>query len=136
MRLLVVVLFALAASVLTQAQSPAAKPANDDQQIAGTWRGNSTCIVKDSPCHDEVNVYHISRIAEKPNSFMVSGSKVVDGNEIVMGSGEWTYDAQKHNLSWETAGRTFKFTVKGDKMEGTLTSGGVLYRRIFLKKEK
>ena len=136
MRLLVVVLFALTASVLTQAQSPAAKPANDDQQIAGTWKGNSTCVVKDSPCHDEVNVYHISRIAKKPNSFMVTGSKVVDGNEIVMGTAEWAYDAQKHILSCETADRTFKLTVKGDKMDGTLTSGGVVYRRISLKKEK
>jgi len=136
MRLLLVGLYVLTASVLTQAQSPTAKPANGDQQIAGIWRGNSTCVVKDSPCHDEVNVYHISKIAEKPNSFMVTGSKVVDGNEIVMGNGEWTYDAQKHTMSWETAGRIFKLTLKGEKMEGTLTSGGVLYRRIFLKREK
>ena len=86
---ILVVLYFLAASLSTAAQSPA-KPANDDQQVGGVWRGNSTCVVKDSPCHDEVNVYHISKVAEKPNSFMVTGSKVVDGNEIVMGSGEWT----------------------------------------------
>src|SRR5215467_3638038 len=118
MRLLLVGLYVLTASVLTQAQSPTAKPANDEQQIAGIWRGNSTCVVKDSPCHDEVNVYHISRIAGKPNSFLVTGSRVVDGNEIVMGTSEWTYDVQKQTLSWETAGRTFKLTMKGDKIEG------------------
>ena len=136
MRLLLVGLYVLTASVLTQAQSPTAKPANGDQQIAGIWRGNSTCVVKDSPCHDEVNVYHISRIAGKPNSFLVTGSRVVDGNEIVMGTSEWTYDVQKQTLSWETAGRTFKLTMKGDKIEGTLISDGVLYRKISLHKEK
>ena len=133
---LFIVLFVVTASALTPAQSHATKAANDDQQIAGIWKGNSTCVVKNSPCRDEVNVYHISRIAEKPNSFMVTGSKVVDGNEIMMGSGEWTYDAQKRTLSWETADRIFKLAVKGDKLEGTLTSKGGLYRRIFLKKEK
>ena len=135
MRLRLVVLFALTAFLLTLAQSLAAKVANDDQTV-GTWSGNSTCVERNGPCHDEVNVYHISKIAEKPNSFLVTGSKVVEGKEIVMGTGEWTYDAQKHTLSSEIDGRIFKLTIDGNKMEGTLTWRGSVYRKISLKKEK
>lgn len=93
-------------------------------------------MVKNSPCHDEVNVYRISKIDEKPNFFLVTGSKVVDGKEIVMGTGEWKYDAQKHTLEWENPGGVFKLTVDGNKMEGTLTVRDTVYRRISLKKEK
>jgi hypothetical protein len=32
----------------------------DSSRIAGTWPGNSVCMVKDSPCHDEINVYRFS----------------------------------------------------------------------------
>jgi hypothetical protein len=31
--------------------------------------------------------------------------------------------------------RVFRLVVVDDKMEGSLTSGGTLYRRIYLKKE-
>jgi len=119
-------------------QSPAAKSGPDDaSQVAGVWRGNSTCMVKDSPCHDEVNVYRISTIAGKPGLLLVIAGKIVDGKEIVMGSGEWKYDAQKHTLEWEiSGGGVLKLTVDGNKMEGALTVRGTLYRRISLKKEK
>ena len=39
-------------------QNAAAKGEASDVQskIAGVWRGHSECAVKNSPCHDEVNV--------------------------------------------------------------------------------
>src|ERR1700751_4385374 len=64
-----------------------------DSTIAGTWRGSSTCLVKGSACRDEVNVYRFAKQAERPGLFSVTASKVVDGKEIVMGRGDWTYDA-------------------------------------------
>jgi len=31
------------------------------QSIEGVWKGTSLCQIKDSPCHDETVVYHISK---------------------------------------------------------------------------
>ena len=105
-------------------------------QVLGTWRGNSVCMVKDSPCHDEVNVYRFAEIAGKSKAVMVTGSKVVDGKEVVMGTSEWKYEAEKQTLEWEGPHGTFRLSVGGDKMEGSLTTkDGVVYRRISLKKE-
>src|SRR5215469_10578287 len=102
--------------------------------IPGMWRGNSVCTVKDSPCHDEQNVYRISALPGKPGWFSVTAGKVVNGKEIVMGTGEWVYDPEKRSLTNEDGDRVFRLTVVDDKMEGSLTSGGTVYRRIYLKK--
>jgi hypothetical protein len=56
--------------------------------IPGMWRGNSVCTVKDSPCHDEQNVYRISTVPGKPGWFSVTASKMVNGKEIVMGTAD------------------------------------------------
>jgi hypothetical protein len=103
-------------------------------RIAGTWRGSSLCVVKNSPCHDEVNVYRFSEAAGKPSIFSVTASKIVDGKEIVMGTREWKYDVEKQILECEKP--AIRLTVNGDKMEGALTrTDGTDYRRIYLKKE-
>lgn len=34
------------------------------QSFEGVWNGTSLCQVKNSPCHDEIVVYHISK--ERP----------------------------------------------------------------------
>ena len=120
-------------------QSPPAKTAADivRTQIVGTWRGNSTCMVKDSPCHDETNVYRFAEIPGKADRVSVTASKVVEGKEIVMGTSEWKYDQEKRVLEWEGPHGTFRLTVQGEKMEGTLTDkDDAVYRRILLKKEK
>jgi len=91
-------------------------------------------MVKDSPCHDEVNVYRITKVAEKPGFVSVTANKIVDGKEIGMGTLECRYDAQKHFL--DSADGRFHFTIDGDKMEGALTlPDGTVYRRIHLKRE-
>jgi hypothetical protein len=104
-------------------------------RIAGTWRGNSICGVKDSPCRDEVNVYQFSGVAGRPDIFRVTAAKVVDGKEVVMGRGEWKYDAERRVVECERP--AIRLALDGDKMEGALTLGdGTVYRRISLKKEK
>ena len=109
--------------------------AQDDSQIAGTWRGNSVCAVPNSPCRDEVNVYRYSEISGKPDRFSCTASKVVDGREIVMGSSEWTYDASKHLL--RTVTPTIRLTLDHDTLEGALAlPDGTIYRRIHLKKSR
>ena len=126
-------LFALASPLLAQTGVN-----NSDNEataaVTGVWRGNSNCMVKDSPCHDEVNVYRITKVNGKPNVVTVTGGKIVESKEIVMGTGEWKYDAQKHFL--DSADGRFHFTIDGDKMEGALTlPDGTVYRRIHLKRE-
>jgi hypothetical protein len=103
--------------------------------VIGTWRGTSECVQADSPCHDEVNVYRFTEIPGKANKFSGTGSKVVDGKEINMGTLEWTFDPQWHALEAETSGNTFRLVVMGNKMEGTLkTPDKVIYRRIHLQR--
>jgi hypothetical protein len=105
-----------------------------DSTIAGTWRGSSTCLVKGSACRDELNVYRFSKLAERPGMFSVTASKVVEGKEIVMGRGDWTYDAGKHVLEGKSP--EIRMVVDGNRMEGDLTlPDGTAYRRISLKKE-
>lgn len=119
------------------AQAPGGTVAHGAQsQIAGTWRGHSECIRKNSPCHDEVNVYRFSEIAGKPGRFSGVGSKIVDGKEIVMGTLEWNYDAEKHSLESETSAGTFRLIVDAAKMDGSLTlPDKTVYRRIHLERE-
>jgi len=123
-------------SLIYCAASPAQLNAGADA-VAGVWRGHSVCMVKNSPCHDEVNVYRVSIIPEKPGVFFVSGNKVVDGKEEVMGTGEWTYNSGTHLLTYEFPRGVFRLKVEGEKMEGDLKlPDGTLYRQIFLKKDK
>ncbi|MEP7375817.1 MAG: hypothetical protein ABI675_20640 [Chitinophagaceae bacterium] len=42
----------------SQAQTGLAKA---DTLLTGTWKGTSICQKKNSPCHDETVVYHISK---------------------------------------------------------------------------
>jgi hypothetical protein len=111
--------------------------AQDAPQIAGTWRGNSVCAVAQSACRDEVNVYRFSEIAAKPNHFFCTGAKILDGKEIVMGRGEWTYDASKHVLQTLTSNPRIRLTLDEEKLDGALSlPDGTIYRRIHLKKNR
>lgn len=103
--------------------------------VTGTWRGTSVCVQTDSPCHDEVNVFRFSEIAGKPNKFLCTGSKVVDGKEIEMGPLEWTFNPEYHALEAQVSGNAFRLIVMGNRMEGTLkTANNVTYRRIHLER--
>ena len=109
---------------------------DSQSQITGTWRGNSECVLKNSPCRDEINVYRFSEVAGKPGWFSGVGSKLVDGKEISMGTLEWNYDAEKHMLRSENSGATFRLVVEGSRIEGSLTlADNTVYRRIHLKRD-
>jgi hypothetical protein len=92
-------LFIPLVAAVCHALGQAGHPAQDSvDEVIGFWRGHSTCAVKSSPCRDEINVYRISRIANQSSQVSVLGSKIVDGNTIVMGSGDWKYDPKRHAL--------------------------------------
>ena len=102
--------------------------------IAGLWRGHSVCVDKNGPCHDEVNVYRFSKVTGSLNEFSVTASKIVDGKEILMGSGTWKYDEKTKIV--ETQKPLIRLRVEGKKMEGELSlADGTAYRRIYLEKE-
>jgi hypothetical protein len=127
--LLIAALFVAQIS-LSEPRIVAAQP-----QISGTWRGNSECVVKNSPCQDETNIYRFSEEAAKPGWFSGTGSKVVNGAEVSMGTLDWQYDAKTHILESKNPNGVFHFVVDGDQIEGTLLlSDGTIYRRIHLSK--
>ena len=135
MRWTLIFLFALTGgwSCFSQGNAPRSGEDETVSKIAGVWRGNSVCTVKGSPCHEEVNVYRFSSVAGRPNAFSVTASKVVDGKEIVMGSGEWKFDDEGRVLKSEAP--MIRLVVTGDQMVGTLTlPSGAVYRRIYLRK--
>ena len=104
--------------------------------LSGDWSGTSLCVANHDPCRDEKALYHLKGPDER-HVVTVVGSKIVDGKEIVMGPpSDFTYDAAHGTLLLETDHSIFRFTVAGDKLEGTLTlqPSGVLYRRISLRK--
>lgn len=105
-------------------------------QVAGIWKGESICQIKNSPCHDENVVYHITA-GSIPDSFYIQANKIMNGVEEDMGTLGAFYDPSKHlltahfrkNDSWE-------FKLNGTQMDGTLVYNKVLYRIIKLQKEK
>jgi hypothetical protein len=108
----------------------------NDSLVIGTWKGESICQVKSSPCHDEIAVYHISK-GEKSNTFQFIMNKVVNGVED-MGVLDYTYDSSTHTLTSVDEGRKiiWTFKVKNETMEGTLLYNNTLYRVIKLNKVK
>jgi hypothetical protein len=110
---------------------------DDESKIEGTWRGVSVCVERGTSCHDEIAVYRIAAIRGKPGYLTVTGGKVVDGKEIVMGSGEWRYDRGKHTLTAELPTGVITLRIDHDKIEGTFTlPDQTVFRQIRLKKSE
>ncbi len=111
--------------------------ADEESKLPGTWRGDSLCVEKGGACHDEIAVYRIAAIPGKRGHLMVTGGKVVDGREIVMGAGEWRYDTTKHTLTVELPRGVITLKVDGDKLEGTfILPDKTILRRITLEKSE
>ncbi len=108
--------------------------------IIGTWEGDSTCTVPDSPCHDEHNLYRVKPDKDDPDKIVAEGFKVVDKRPQFMGVLSCTYAAEQQVLTC-TANTPKRdiwiFNVGDGTMDGTLTIGKdkQLYRKITLKKK-
>src|SRR5690242_20202066 len=57
-----------------------ASPMQDNaaHELVGDWRGDSICVVRESACHDEDSLYHVSAMPEKAGWFLMKGDKIVD----------------------------------------------------------
>jgi hypothetical protein len=111
---------------------------NQQDNIIGTWKGSSICQVKDSPCHDEMAIYHAVRT--EGNTYRFQMNKMVNGEEVEMGETLFTYDKNNNTLDGVTTSAKGKglwhFVVKNNTMHGTLTlDNNVLYRVIDLQKD-
>src|SRR5262245_44420145 len=104
-----------------------------DSSIAGIWKGTSICQVKNSPCHDEVVVYYISK-AQGIDTFNILANKIVNGKEEGMGTIPCKFD-RKSNQLISTEYGLWTFTLKGITIEGTLVVKGDLYRIIKVSKQ-
>lgn len=106
------------------------------QSFEGVWKGTSLCQVKNSPCHDEIVVYHISKDSSGKGYDMIA-NKIVNGMEDYMGTINFTYDdKQKIYISIDaTRNAKWEFKISGNEMKGTLMYKGDLYRIVEVKKE-
>jgi hypothetical protein len=105
-----------------------------DTLLIGTWKGTSICQVKNSPCHDEVVVYHISK-NKNLDTFYINASKIVNGIEVEMGIVPCTYSKETNQLVSNASKGLWTFNIEGAKLEGTLVFHGDLYRTIKVVKQ-
>ena len=104
--------------------------------IAGTWSGTSICTIKDSPCHDENVVYHITE-PDSAGNLKIDADKIVNGQPEEMGTLDCTLDAKASKVTCPLRDWKWEFNIAGDKMTGTLKMpDGKLYRNISVTKDK
>ena len=63
---------------------PDCQQSSQQIKLEGTWKGTSLCQQKQSACHDENVVYHISKKAA--NIYTMQASKIVNGAKQNMGT--------------------------------------------------
>ena len=103
-----------------------------DSLLIGTWNGTSICQIKNSPCHDETVIYHISK-KSGVDTFYINASKIVNDKEEEMGILPFIYNKKTNQLT-STAFGIWTFNIEGTKLEGTLLVRGELYRKIMIHK--
>ncbi len=103
--------------------------------LIGIWKGTSICQVKNSPCHDEIVVYHISK-GEGIDSFNIQANKIVNGVEEDMGILQCKLERKRNQLISTSYKSLWTFNLKGKSMDGTLMVQGALYRIIKLSKQE
>ena len=129
---------------VAQVKQPAAAQGGEISKLVGDWVGKSVCVNKEKfpACNDEHVVYHIVVAPGKTDTVTLSADKIVNGKPVPMGTFDFVYDARKQTLTSEFKNERvhiiFEFAVKGDVLEGTLSSlpERTLARRIRVKKDK
>jgi len=112
-----------------------AQNSTQDNSIIGIWKGTSICQVKNSPCHDEIVVYYISKV-QGIDTFNIVANKIVNGKEEDMGTLGCKLDKANNRLLSNSYNSLWTFNFKNDSLNGTLYARGSLYRIIKLKKQQ
>jgi hypothetical protein len=127
----------LFAIVLLVLLAPAASGADDLSRFLGKWRGDSSCVARNTACHDETVVYRLSDLPNKPGYVLVSADKIVNGNAINMGTLEFRYHQTQQMLVCEYSQGVWQLKLTGERMEGRLTlQDGTEFRRVTLQRER
>jgi hypothetical protein len=109
----VAALLARAASAQTPSQqSTSATP-------VGVWRGTSICLIRPSPCNDEIVVYRITRL-KAADSLALDARKIVRGEEQGMGVLTCHLVPTNGQLSCTIPQGVWHFTVRSDSLIGEL----------------
>lgn len=126
----------LAIPALSMFGQSGANPKSDKGPV-GIWRGESKCVVRPSACDDETALYRIAASAGAQDRLMVSAGKIVDGQEVSMGSSECSYTVKTHVIACSLPnGGSLHLEVKGDTIEGTYTlRDGRLWRNVSLNRD-
>jgi hypothetical protein len=108
--------------------------AQSDSSPIGTWRGDSTCVVRPSACNDEDSKYRFVLEEGTPDRVRLAAAKIVNKREVLMGTSDCRYDSQKHALDCPLPNETaMHFDVNGSTMKGTMKlRDGTLWRKIAL----
>lgn len=110
--------------------------AADQAKLAGDWKGESICLANKPPCTDEKVVYHFAE-PDGSGFVEVSADKIVNGRAIGMGTLKMQYDKAKGTLFAQDGPRTWRFTIHGKSMDGTLTvPDNVVMRRVALTRDR
>lgn len=124
-------LFVIAFTLLQPASGQSVKT------VVGSWEGDSKCVVRDSPCHDEHVLYQIAQDRKDPWQLNLDTYKIIEGAPDFAGTLTCHYESKAGALSCTSGSKDdWEFHVMGDAMAGRLTldDGKTLYRRILLHK--
>ena len=133
MKLKSTILYSVITCLTTYSSQAQTSIVNIDTLLIGTWKGTSICQIKNSPCHDETVVYHISK-NNGVDTFYITANKIVNGVEEGMGVLPFVYNSKTNKLT-STAYGAWTFNVSGDKLDGTLFVRGDLYRKVKVYKQ-
>jgi hypothetical protein len=111
--------------------------ADDGAKLAGNWSGDSICLDRQSACHDEKVIYRIALYPNDAARVKVQGDKIVNGQPVTMGVSDYKWNREKNTLTHEDQFGAWKIVVKGNTMEGTMTSPAKTpFRHLTLKKDE
>ena len=85
----------------------------------GVWRGTSLCLVRPSPCNDEVVVYRISR-SKTSDSLSMDARKIVNSREEEMGVLACRITAAGTGFTCTMRNGVWNFTIRRDSLVGEL----------------
>jgi hypothetical protein len=110
--------------------------AHDPRQVLlGKWEGTSTCTKVRAACRDEVVVSHVTP-GPSADVVTVAMNKVVDGQELEMGSLDFHVDFAKHTLEADfdngSVASHWSFTFTDQEWRGTATVEGAVIRNVLV----
>jgi hypothetical protein len=107
----------VAAGALTS-RAPA-QAATSASNTVGVWRGTTLCLVRPSPCKDEVVVYRITRL-NASDSVSIDARKIVHAHEEEMGVLACRLATPGPSITCTMKNGVWRFTVRGDSLVGEL----------------